>query len=123
MCALACGAGDVRDACNELLDGADVGGITSATIVQGDKAAVQKRRDGCRARRSSQAIMAALDAAAESNKFRQAVHASVLAADAKAVRKREGLVAKSLSKIASDERLCVMVCSGLAKNDKVMLAA
>ena len=49
--------------------------------------------------------MAALEAVTQKAGRRPAVAASTLVADAKAVRKLEGLVPKSLGKIASDERL------------------
>ena len=49
------------------VEGADAGGSRTATLLHGDKSRVQQRRLGCSSRRSTQAVMAALDAAAVSN--------------------------------------------------------
>ena len=72
--------------------------IRDAAVLRGDKALVQQRRVACQVRRSKQAVMAALDAAVAKVDGRQAVPASLFAADAKTVRKCEGLVPKSLGK-------------------------
>eukprot|EP00316_Scyphosphaera_apsteinii_P005056 CAMPEP_0119339682 /NCGR_PEP_ID=MMETSP1333-20130426/98802_1 /TAXON_ID=418940 /ORGANISM="Scyphosphaera apsteinii, Strain RCC1455" /LENGTH=283 /DNA_ID=CAMNT_0007351261 /DNA_START=116 /DNA_END=963 /DNA_ORIENTATION=+ len=86
------------------VEGADTRGIRSSVVVQGDAALVQQRMQGCRMRRSKRAVFAALDAAAKLA-GRQPVPAPQLASDFEAVRKHEGLVPKSLEKIACDERL------------------
>jgi hypothetical protein len=89
------------------VEGADAGGKNDGQLMVGSKVVVfQERR---RVRRSVAAVQAALDAVGESEID---VDGAELEADVQRVKDRGGLVAKSLEKVACDERLWIRYLKG-----------
>ena len=83
------------------MEGADEGGKADGQILVGDARTVQQRH---RVRRSFAAVQAAL-ATSASGALRTKTSSKTLRADVARVKARRGLVAKSLEKVACDERL------------------
>ena len=82
------------------LEGADADGTHNGQVLVGSKVVVFEERK--RGRRSMAAVQAALDAIGESE---SEVDGADFEADVRRVKDRGGLVAKSLEKVACDERL------------------
>ena len=81
------------------LEGADADGTHDGQVLVGSKVVVFEERK--RGRRSMVAVQAALDAIGENE---SEVDGADLEADVRRVKDRGGLVAKSLEKVACDER-------------------
>ena len=82
------------------MEGADAGGTNNGQVLVGSPVVVFQERQ--HARRSVAAVQAALDSIGESD---NEVDDAALQADVKRVQDRGGLVAKSLEKVACNERL------------------